>query len=58
MTISRLALIPSPWVAVNDAPACQVIRRKFNENFISWQNPDEISPHSTGDMRQDFMPVV
>ena len=40
------------FVAVHNSPAIQVVRRKFDRDFVSRQDADEVLPHLAGNMRQ------
>jgi hypothetical protein len=35
----------------------QIVRRHLYHNFVTWQDPNEMKPHFSGDMRQNAMPV-
>src|SRR5271165_5512196 len=39
-------------VAVHNPSAIQVVGRKFDRDFVSWQNADEILAHLAGNVRQ------
>lgn len=45
-------------MSVGDATFGQVIRRKFNRDFIAWQDLDEIFPHLAGQVREDFVSLA
>src|SRR5215831_1167696 len=45
-------------VPVHDSAAGQIVRRKFNRDLISRQNPDKILAHLAGDMRQHLVLVL
>src|SRR4030081_2194606 len=40
------------FVAVHNPPAIQIVRRKFDRDFVSRQYPDEVLPHLAENMRQ------
>src|SRR5579863_10531635 len=42
-------------VTIDDAPAREIVGRKFHSYAISRQNADEILPHFSRDMRQHLM---
>src|SRR5271156_1701872 len=44
-------------VAINYAPARQIVRRKLDRHPIAGQDADEIFPHLAGNMGQDLMLV-
>src|SRR5215471_21802269 len=46
------------FIAVDDPPAGQVIRRKLHRNLVSRENTDEILAHLAGDMRQYLVLVL
>ena len=35
----------------------QIVGGHLYHNFVSWQDPNEMQPHFSGDMRQDAMPI-
>src|SRR6185295_546503 len=44
-------------VAVDDAPAGQVVRRKLDDDPVLGKNADVVLPHLAADMSQDLVPV-
>src|ERR1019366_929481 len=40
------------FVAVHNPPAIQIVRRKFDSDFVSRQYPYEVLPHLAGNVRQ------
>src|ERR1700676_10134 len=46
------------FVAVHNPPAIQIVRRKFDRDFVSRQYPDEVLPHLAGNMRQHLVFVL
>src|SRR5260370_31128256 len=52
--LSSAAAVPTRlFIAIHNPPAIQIVRRKLNCNFISWQNANEILAHLAGNMRQN-----
>src|SRR5665213_3506020 len=45
-------------VAVNDAPAVQVVRTQLDGDAVSGKDADEVFAHATGDVREDLMLVL
>ena len=45
------------FVAIHDATAIQVVRRKFYRHLVSGQNADEVLAHLSGNMRQHLVLV-
>src|ERR1700676_446925 len=43
------------FVAVHNPPAIQIVRRKFDRDFVSRQYPDEVLSHLAGNMRQHLV---
>ena len=43
---------------IDDAPARQIVRREFHEDFVARQNLDEILSHPARDVREDLVLVV
>src|ERR1700747_3594627 len=50
-------LLPALLVAIDDAAARQIVRRKLDGHFVSRKNADEILAHLAGDMRQNLVLV-
>ena len=42
--------------AVDDSALAQIVRREFNADLVSRDNPDEVFSHSTGHVRHHFGP--
>src|SRR5690349_8346301 len=45
-------------VAVDDAAARQIVRRKLDRDFVSRENANKIFAHLAGDVRQDLVLVL
>src|SRR5262249_32356875 len=45
-------------LAVDDAPAAQVVRRELDLDAIAWIDPDPIPAHSAGRVAERLVPVV
>src|SRR5712692_5243944 len=54
----RAAPPPHLLVAVNDAPAGQVVWRKLDSNLVPGQDADEVLAHLSGDVRQHLVLVL
>jgi hypothetical protein len=50
--IHSTLLLPEGYAAFR-----QVVRRHLYHNFVSWQDPNEMQSHFSGDMRQNAMTV-
>src|SRR6266704_1025480 len=46
------------FVAVHNPPAIQIVRRKFDRDFVSRQYPNEVLPHLAGNVRQYLVFVL
>ena len=40
---------------IGDSAPFQIVRGEFHEDFVAWQNPDEVHPDLSGGMGQYFM---
>lgn len=41
--------------AINDATLGQIVWRKLHANFVAWNDPDEVLPHSTSNVGHDLV---
>ena len=46
------------FVSIHNPPSIQVVWAQLNSHTISWQNPDEVLAHPSGDMSQHLMIVL
>jgi hypothetical protein len=52
------SLSGSVFAAPGDPASGQIIGRKFNGDFVSGIDPDEVHPHFTGNMSQNLVSVL
>ena len=46
------------FVAIDDAPSRQIVRRELDEDFVSRKDSDEVLAHLAGDMGKHLVLVV
>src|ERR1700761_5449594 len=44
--LCALSAVPCLLVAIDDAPACQIVRAQFHRDPVSRENTDKILPHA------------
>jgi len=45
-------------VAVDDAPAGQVVGRELHPNAVAWRDANEVAPHAAGCVGDELVPVL